>query len=112
MLFKVVFAYLKHHEKLSSDLAAGTTGSHVDQQNLISQANHTCPVQGLGEIPTKQVILANRPRSEILDLSYIWESQSRGSHKTDFADEQSLLSEGSFCFIGLAPLWPDSRIYT
>ena len=70
MLFKVIFAYLKHHEKLSSDLAAGPTGFHVDQQNLISQANHTCPVQGSGEIPTKQVhkavvILAKRPRSDL-----------------------------------------------
>ena len=60
VLFKVVFAYLKHHEKLSSDLAVGPTGSHVDQQNLISQANHTCPVQGSGGIPTKQVIRAKR----------------------------------------------------
>ncbi len=54
MLFKVVFVYLKHHQNLSSDLAVGPTGSHVDQQNLISQANHTCPVQGSGEIqPSK-----------------------------------------------------------
>ena len=58
VLFKVVFAYLKHQEKLSSDLAVGPTGSQVDQQNLISQASHTCPVQGSGEIPTKQVIWA------------------------------------------------------
>ena len=42
----------------------GPTGSHVDQQNLIGQANHTCPVQGSGEIPTKQMILAKRPRSD------------------------------------------------
>ncbi len=50
-------------EKLSSDLVVGPTGSHVDQQNLSGQANHTCLVQGSGEIQTKQTILAKRPRS-------------------------------------------------
>ena len=75
MLFKVVFAFLKHHEKLSSDLAAGPTGSHADQQNLINQANYTCPVQGLGEIPTKQVIRAKRLRS---DQSHQAEKRAKG----------------------------------
>ena len=55
VLFLVVFAHLKHHEKLIGNLDGG---SHADQQNLSGQAKHTCKGREKSQ-PSK--ILAKRP---------------------------------------------------